>query len=80
VQDRLRQCAREGKTIFLSTHLLDMAERICSRLGIIHEGELVALGPIGVLQQQVVPGGSLEEVFLKLTQEEDLPAAHPAVA
>ena len=80
VQDRLRQCAREGKTIFLSTHLLDMAERICSRLGIIHEGELVALGPIGVLQQQVVPGGSLEEVFLKLTQEEDLPAAQPAVA
>ena len=78
VQDRLRQCAREGKTIFLSTHLLDMAERICSRLGIIHEGELVALGPIGVLQQQVIPGGSLEEVFLKLTQEEEEAARESA--
>jgi ABC-2 type transport system ATP-binding protein len=80
VQDRLRQCAREGKTIFLSTHLLDMAERICTRLGIIHEGELAALGPIGVLQQQVVPGGSLEEVFLKLTQDAEAGAAQISAA
>ena len=44
VQDRLRVAAAQGKTIFLSTHLLDMAERLCSRVGIIHKGELVAVG------------------------------------
>ena len=38
VQERLRDQRREGKTIFLSTHLLDMAERLCSRVGIIHKG------------------------------------------
>src|SRR5262249_20048276 len=68
VQELLRDCAARGKTIFLSTHLLDMAERLCTRLGIIHKGELVAVGALEALRSQVVPGGSLEEVFLKATQ------------
>ena len=71
VQDRLRRSSAEGKTIFLSTHLLDMAERLCSRVGIIHQGELVAEGDLDALRARIVPGGSLEEVFLKVTQPED---------
>jgi ABC-2 type transport system ATP-binding protein len=67
VQVRLRLAAAQGKTIFLSTHLLDMAERLCGRVGIIDRGELVAAGPLKELQEKVVPGGSLEEVFLKVT-------------
>ena len=70
VQDRLRRSSAEGRTIFLSTHLLDMAERLCSRVGIIHQGELVAEGSLGELRSKIVPGGSLEEVFLKVTQPE----------
>ena len=76
VQDRLRRSSAEGKTIFLSTHLLDMAERLCSRVGIIHRGELVAEGALEALRARIVPGGSLEEVFLKATQPEDGDAAH----
>jgi ABC-2 type transport system ATP-binding protein len=68
VQDRLQRCAAEGMTIFLSTHLLDMAQRLCTRLGIIHQGELVALGTFDDLQRNVGPGGTLEEVFLKMTE------------
>jgi ABC-2 type transport system ATP-binding protein len=71
VQARLRLGAAQGKTIFLSTHLLDMAERLCSRVGIIHKGELVAVGPLHALKEEVVPGGSLEEVFLKVTPADD---------
>jgi ABC-2 type transport system ATP-binding protein len=78
VQDRLRRSSGEGKTIFLSTHLLDMAERLCSRVGIIHQGELVAEGALQELRARIVPGGSLEEVFLKVTQPEDGAAAHEA--
>src|SRR5436190_356437 len=52
VQDRLRRSAIEGKTIFLSTHLLDMAERLCSRLGIIHKGEVVAVGGLESLREK----------------------------
>jgi ABC-2 type transport system ATP-binding protein len=68
VQERLHRSAEEGKTIFLSTHLLDMAQRLCSRLGIIHRGELVADGAFENLREHIVPGGSLEEVFLKMTE------------
>ena len=68
VQERLRLAAAQGKTIFLSTHLLDMAQRLCNRVGIIDRGELVAAGPLAELQDKVVPGGSLEEVFLKVTR------------
>jgi ABC-2 type transport system ATP-binding protein len=75
VQDRLRRSTAEGKTIFLSTHLLDMAERLCSRVGIIHQGELVAEGALDSLRSRIVPGGSLEEVFLKVTQPEDTTTA-----
>jgi ABC-2 type transport system ATP-binding protein len=75
VQELLRGSAARGKTIFLSTHLLDMAERLCSRLGIIHKGELVAVGALDQLRREVVPGGTLEEVFLKATQPDDADGA-----
>jgi ABC-2 type transport system ATP-binding protein len=75
VQDRLRRASAEGKTIFLSTHLLDMAERLCSRVGIIHRGELVAEGALDALRSSIVPGGTLEEVFLKVTEPEDAATA-----
>jgi ABC-2 type transport system ATP-binding protein len=71
VQDRIRMSAAQGKTIFLSTHLLDMAERLCSRVGIIDQGALVAVGPLRELQDKLVPGGSLEEVFFKVTHDEN---------
>ncbi len=77
VQDRLHACASEGKTIFLSTHLLDMAQRLCSRLGIIHNGELAGLGTFEALREKVVPGGTLEEVFLKLTGPDEDDASRP---
>lgn len=71
VQERLRLSASQGKTIFLSTHLLDMAERLCGRVGIIDKGHLVAVGPLQELREKVVPGGSLEEVFLKVTGDDE---------
>jgi ABC-2 type transport system ATP-binding protein len=71
VQDRIRVSAEQGKTIFLSTHLLDMAEHLCGRVGIIDKGDLVAVGPLKDLQDKLVPGGSLEEVFLKVTQADE---------
>jgi ABC-2 type transport system ATP-binding protein len=70
VQDRLRQAAAAGKTIFMSTHLLDMAEKICSRVGIIHRGGLVATGTLAELRQHVNQDASLEEVFLRITEED----------
>ena len=73
VQDRLRQAAAAGKTIFMSTHLLDMAEKVCSQVGIIHRGGLVATGTLAELRERLSQGASrdasLEEVFLAVTDE-----------
>ena len=62
-------CAeRGGATILLSTHLLDTAERICDRIGIIDKGRLKAEGTMDELRGL---GGeqSLEDIFLRLTEE-----------
>jgi ABC-2 type transport system ATP-binding protein len=67
VQNWILSCSREGKTVFLSTHLLDMAEKLCHRVGIIHNGRLHAIGPPKELKDQLCPGGSLEEVFFAVT-------------
>ena len=77
VQDRLRQAAASGKTIFMSTHLLDMAEKVCTRVGIIHRGELTATGTLEELRARVHQNASLEEVFLKVTDEDPAQAATP---
>jgi sodium transport system ATP-binding protein len=71
VQDRLRAASAAGKTVFLSTHLLDMAEKLCTRVAIVHQGALVSVGPVGELRQTLASGASLEEVFLKVTQGDD---------
>lgn len=73
VQQRLRKSADDGMTIFLSTHILDMAERLCGRIGIIHHGELVATGSPEELKEKVASGGTLEEVFLAVTAEAEGP-------
>ncbi len=68
---------REGKTVFLSTHILEIAERMCTRIGIIDHGKLIAVGTLEELRRMVsADGQSLEHVFLQLTgsQDEDLAA------
>ena len=70
----LRQLARTGVTVFMSTHSLEVAEQTCDRIGIINEGRLIALGTMDELRKQA--GGhahsNLESVFLKLTGGEDV--------
>jgi ABC-2 type transport system ATP-binding protein len=68
LQNWIRESAHTGKTIFLSTHLLDMAERLCTRVGIVDRGRLLALGPLDELKDRLCPGGTLEEIFFKVTQ------------
>jgi ABC-2 type transport system ATP-binding protein len=75
VQERLKLAAAAGKTIFMSTHLLDMAEKVCTRVGIIHRGELVATGTLEELRADA--DASLEEIFLKVTDETASQAVPP---
>jgi len=60
---------RGGTTVFLSTHSLDIVQELATRIGIIHHGELIGCGSLESLRKQASLDGSLEEVFLKLTDE-----------
>jgi ABC-2 type transport system ATP-binding protein len=62
---------KENKTIFLSTHMLDTAERMSNRVAIIHKGKNVATGDLSQLRSltEIGENATLEEVFLKLTEE-----------
>lgn len=70
-KDYFRRLADEGKTVFLTTHTLSVAEDLCDRIAIIRNGDIVALGNLDELQQKAsLPGNDLEAVFLKITEEE----------
>jgi ABC-2 type transport system ATP-binding protein len=65
VKDVFRRLAAEGRTVFLSTHSLDVAEEVCDRIAIITHGRLVALGTLEELRARASEG-DLEAVFLKI--------------
>lgn len=67
IKDILRQIADRGSAVFLSTHILEIAERMCDRIGIINQGGLVAVGTMGELRSQRSGESSLEDIFLDLT-------------
>jgi len=68
IKDILRQMAERGAAIFLSTHILEIAERMCDRIGIINKGELIAVGTMEELRLLGKAGEtSLEDIFLGLT-------------
>jgi len=69
IKDILKERCRNGVTIFMSTHTLSVAEEIADRVGIIHEGELIACGSLEELRLESGVDGRLEEVFLRLTEE-----------
>jgi ABC-2 type transport system ATP-binding protein len=68
IKDILRQLADRGAAVMLSTHILEIAERMCDRIGIINRGELIAVGTMDELRTLDQTGQtSLEDIFLSLT-------------
>jgi len=70
VKDLFRNLAKQGVSVFMSTHTLKIAEDICDRIGIIHKGHLIATGTTDDLQRKAqVTDADLEQVFLNLTTD-----------
>ncbi|MEJ2732279.1 MAG: ATP-binding cassette domain-containing protein [Anaerolineae bacterium] len=72
VKDLLRDLCQQGSTVFLSTHVLEVAERVCDRVGILDQGRLVAVGTIEALRAhaRTTAETTLEDLFLQLTAGE----------
>ena len=66
VKDLLLSHVAGGGTVILTTHILEVAERLAQRIGIIQHGRLIAQGTLDELRGQA-PGATLEELFLQLT-------------
>ena len=71
VKDEFRARASAGMTIFLSTHQLAVAEELADRIGIIHQGRLIALGTVAELRAASTDKGALESIFLSLVDAEE---------
>ncbi len=66
IWDYLAQLNKEGKTIFLTTHYMEEAEKLCKTIGIINRGRIVRIGD----KKEILQDKSLEEIFLEITSSE----------
>jgi ABC-2 type transport system ATP-binding protein len=70
VKDLLVERARQGVCVILTTHILEIAERLAERISIIQRGRIVAQGTMAELRGQGGVGATLEDIFLEITREE----------
>lgn len=69
LKNLMREHCNKGKSVFFSTHVLEVAEKLCDRIGIIRKGELVFCGTVDELRGERNNNDSLENLFLELTEE-----------
>jgi ABC-2 type transport system ATP-binding protein len=75
IKDLLHSFVSRGGTIFLTSHILEIVERLCDHIGVIARGKLVAQGTLAELKAGGAAGGTLEETFLGLVGAGASPAA-----
>jgi len=69
LKELMREHCDQGKTLFFSTHVMEVAEKLCDRIGIIHQGRLIACGTMDELKALDRADTSLENIFLELTDK-----------
>jgi ABC-2 type transport system ATP-binding protein len=75
MKDILLEQARRGNTVFLTSHVLEVVERLCDRMAIINRGKVVVEGTLEELRAQSQDGtGSLEEIFVRVVGAKPMPA------
>lgn len=69
LKEMMKKHTKSGKTVFFSTHVLEVAEKLCDRVGIINRGKLVFVGTFEEMKQKFKEQASLEELFLEITEK-----------
>ncbi|HYF81824.1 MAG TPA: ABC transporter ATP-binding protein [Clostridia bacterium] len=70
LKEMMKNHAATGKTVFFSTHVLEVAEKLCDRVAIVNKGKLLFYGTMDEIREHFKSNGSLEKIFLELTENE----------
>lgn len=70
LKEMMREHAKKGNCVFFSTHVLEVAEKLCDRVGIINKGKLIFVETFEEMKSKLKDNGTLEELFLEITQDE----------
>ncbi len=70
LKEIMREMCDEGKSVFFSTHVMEVAEKLCDRIAIINNGKIIAMGSMEELRRSAKEKESLENIFLELTDNE----------
>lgn len=68
LKEMMKVHAKNGNTVFFSTHVLEVAEKLCDRIGIINKGKLLFVGTFEEMKSKLKENASLEELFLEITE------------
>lgn len=71
LKNKMKEHAKANNTVFFSTHILEIAEKLCDRIGIIHHGKLVFVGTYQQMKEQLKENASLEELFMEITKRNE---------
>ena len=65
----MREHSKNGNTVFFSTHVLEVAEKLCDKIAIINKGRIIFVGPVEELKEKMKKDTTLEESFLEIIEE-----------
>lgn len=71
LKNKMKEHVKAGNSVFFSTHILEIAEKLCDRIGIIHHGELIFVGTLEEMKKEVKKNASLEELFMEITKRNE---------
>ena len=64
----MKEHSKNGNSVFFSTHVLEVAEKLCDRIGIINKGKLIFIGTYEEIKEKFKDNSSLEDIFLEITE------------
>ncbi|MHC1721499.1 MAG: ABC transporter ATP-binding protein [Clostridiaceae bacterium] len=70
LKEMMREHADKGNTVFFSTHILEVAEKICDRVAVINKGKIIFVGTLNEMRDHFKGNDSLEKMFLEMTENE----------
>ena len=68
LKELMKEHSKNGNSVFFSTHVLEVAEKLCDRIGIINKGKLIFIGTYEEIKEKFKDNSSLEDIFLEITE------------